>query len=359
MGIKNIGIIGMGNVGQALAGYLSSRQYCIYLYNRSSNKVNVVLNRKHKIQLKGALNCEGTIFCVSDKLEDVVPYCDILFITVPADSHRDVAEKMVSLLHDGQHIVLVPGRTLGAYKFYKSLCAFGLKSNVVIAETSTVFFACRLVDDGFVQIYSRKNYVELSVLNKNPSDCFISEIMAMFPEIEVVESTLRTGLSNIGMVFHPAPFLFNLPRIEQGESFYYYKDGISPIIASYIEKIDKERIMVGEYFGISIDSARQWLIRTYGAKGDTLFSCIQSTDAYSNVMAPEKIFSRYVFEDISSGLVTLVQLGDYLNLDLQYSKLIINLANQIYDLDFYNRGQQLDGTDIKKIITNTERENKK
>lgn len=347
---KKIGIIGMGNVGQALAGYLSSMHYCVYLYNRSEKRIQEIRQKSNKITLCGIFEKEEQIYCITSDIKKVVKECDILFITIPADSHGEIAEKIAGSLRNNQLIVLVPGRTLGAYKFHKSLCESGLKENVTIAETSTVFWACRLISNGLVQIYSKKKYVEMAALNNTASSEMIKEVQVMFPEIKMVESTFITGLNNIGMVFHPAPFLLNLSRIDRGEKFFYYKEGISPAVASFIEKIDCERLMVGKRLGIQIESAQEWLKNTYGAEGDTLFECIQNTDAYGEVLAPQTIHSRYIFEDISTGLVTLYQMGRCFNMNLSYSDSVIKLANLIFHVDFYQWKQCVNEKDIEKIL---------
>lgn len=339
----------MGNVGQAIAGYLSHLGYTIFLYNRSLERINDIVKDNNEIKLSGAVNCKGVISCLTDHMEEIIPNCDIVFVTVPADAHAEIAYRMAGLLHEKQCIVLVPGRTLGAYKFYKCLCECSVTKHVIISEVNTVFFACRLIKNGRVQIHSRKNSVKMSVLNEDPGNPLINQVCDMFPEIEMVDSTFNTGLSNVGMILHPAPFLFNLPRIEKGESFFYYRDGITPVVASFLEKLDEERIRVGEKLGIDVESIQDWLKRTYQANGSSLFSCLQHTGAYTEVMAPRKIYSRYIFEDITTGLVTLCQLGQIFGVELPYASAVINLAGLIYQENFFRYGPVILDSDIKTI----------
>lgn len=51
----------------------------------------------------------------------------MILIVVPAFAHKELAEKMVPFLEDGQIIVLNPGRTGGALEFYNVLKSKGLK----------------------------------------------------------------------------------------------------------------------------------------------------------------------------------------------------------------------------------------
>lgn len=351
MGEEKIGIIGGGNVGQAMAGYLSSLNYDIYLYNRSKNRINDIFDNKNKIKLIGSVNNESHIACVTDNLETVVLKCNVLLITTPADSHSEIAVKIANMLNSNHVVVLIPGRTLGAYKFDKTLQKVNPQICVPIIEANTVFFACRLVANGLVEIYSRKKQIDLSVWRNNSiADNVIEKLINIFPEINRVNSIFITGLSNIGMIFHPAPFLFNLSRVDMGERFRFYKEGISPIIASYIEKIDNERILVAKYLQIEIEDAKGWLNKVYQATGENLYNCIQNTKAYDNVLSPKSIYSRYVFEDISTGLVSLYELGKCFSLSLPYTKQIIELACLVYQEDFYKRSDNILIEDVRKII---------
>ena len=51
---------------------------------------------------------------------------------------------------------------------------------------------------------------------------------------------------------HPVPLLFNTARAEDPNVEYlHYTEGISPSIAAYIERLDSERMALGQKFNIS------------------------------------------------------------------------------------------------------------
>ena len=157
----NIAIIGSGNGGQALAGHLSSMGYKVRLYDREVLKVDE-LNRRKKIQLVGALYLESEIEFASADLKKVIVGADIIMVATTATAHRPIAAQMAPLLSDGQIIVLNPGRTCGALDFRNTLDEAGLSARVNVAEAQTLIYACRLVENGIVNIIGVKDKVLLS-----------------------------------------------------------------------------------------------------------------------------------------------------------------------------------------------------
>lgn len=128
----------------------------------------------------------------------------------------------------------------------------------------------------------------------------------IFPEFIPAENTLETSFANIGMVFHPLPILMNITRVEAKEAFRFYLDGISPLVANILARLDEERVSVAKSYGINTPSAFDWLLTHYGAQGNTLYERIQNNKAYSTILAPTDIDTRYIYEDILTGCVPVL-----------------------------------------------------
>ena len=84
-----------------------------------------------------------------------------------------------------------------------------------------------------------KNDVEIASIGKNDLEYIISRIpMCIRKYFKPVKSTVITSLSNVGMILHCAPVLMNIGWIENKKTaFKYYYDGITPSIASFLEKM--------------------------------------------------------------------------------------------------------------------------
>ena len=153
---------------------------------------------------------------------------------------------------------------------------------------------------------------------------------------------IETSIGNVGMIMHCAPILLNTGWVEsENDDFNYYRTGISKTIAHYIEKMDNERIAVAKALGHPIESAMEWMKRTYDLEGDTLYAVIQNNAAYATISAPRSLNHRYITEDIPTGLVPLEAVGKELGLEMKAISLIIDLASALMEIDFRKEGRNL------------------
>ena len=99
-----------------------------------------------------------------------------------------------------------------------------------------------------------------------------------FPQFQAGGDVLSTSLENIGAVFHPALTLLNAGWIEETRGdFEYYHQGITPAVASVLQRIDDERLAVARALGVRTVSAREWLYLAYDSSGDDLCAAIRAT----------------------------------------------------------------------------------
>jgi opine dehydrogenase len=119
-------VIGAGNGGQALTKYLALKGYDVSLYNRSEKRIAPILKTR-KIKLEGEVNATTQISFATTDISEAIKGRKLLMVVVPANAHREVAEKLASLLEDGQIIVLNPGRTAGALEFANVLKEKGVQ----------------------------------------------------------------------------------------------------------------------------------------------------------------------------------------------------------------------------------------
>ena len=147
----------------------------------------------------------------------------------------------------------------------------------------TFVFTCRCDTVAAPIIYSVKRDVKVAAHQVQRTPGVTQLLGGLFPSICAASSVLETGLSNLGMIFHPVPVLMNLTRIEAKERFLYYKEGITPLVAGVLERLDAERLSVADALGVSVSPAIAWLGARYGAQGNNLYETIQDTDAYANV----------------------------------------------------------------------------
>lgn len=122
----NICVIGAGNGGQALAGYLALKGFDVSLFNKSKMRILPIMKTR-KIRLEGEVNATAQVSFATTNLAEAVRGRKLLMVVVPANVHREIAEKLAPLLEDGQIVVLNPGRTAGALEFVNVLNEKGVE----------------------------------------------------------------------------------------------------------------------------------------------------------------------------------------------------------------------------------------
>lgn len=346
-------IIGAGNGGIAMAGYLAMKGFTVNLYNRTLKHILPLIENPH-IKVTGEEVGVGKLNIISDNIEEVIKGADIIMVTVPAIGHYDIAKQMACHLKEGQIIVLNPGRTGGALEVYTTIRKYGCKADIVVAEAQSLIYACRAASANSAHIFKTKKEVTLASIPSNRVQDVIDILSLAYPQFVPANDVIETSLNNYGAIFHPAPTLLNSGHIERGAPFQYYTEGITPSIGRFLERMDDERMRVAEGLDVKAMSAKQWLIDCYGAKGDCLYDTVQNNPAYKGLVAPKGLKIRYIYEDVPYSLVPISSLAKQLKIQTPYIDSIIGLAQLITGKDFWNNGRTteklgLDGLSVEEI----------
>ena len=197
-----ISIIGAGNGGQAIAGYLILIGYDISLYDIDANRI-AQLKDKGGIELMGKLQGFGRVQCITTDISEAIHDVEIIIVATVANAHANVAKSMAPYLLDGQIVILSPGRTCGALVFKRALVKAGCTRRIYLAEAQTLVYACRIIEDGRVNIIGVKDEVLLSALPSSDTDYVLEKIKPIYPCFTKAVNVLQTSLENIGAMFHP------------------------------------------------------------------------------------------------------------------------------------------------------------
>lgn len=306
--------------------------------------------KSNKIVCSGVVSGEAHIKKASCKIDEVIS--DVIMVTTPSSAHKDIARVLAPFVTKDTVIVLNPGRTFGAIEFAETLKNCGVVELPHIAETQTIVYTCRRSDKNSVTIFALKEGVKIASIAKDD----LNYILAAIPEcirwyFIKSNSVVETSMTNVGMVLHCAPVLMNIGWIESEKTeFKYYYDGISKSVATFLEKIDSERIAVAKALGEDIESVKHWLERTYSTSGNNLFETIQNNASYREIDAPPTINCRYIFEDVPNGLVPVEKMGRELGVTTPNISLVIDLANAVMETDFRKTGRSYCYELVKKYL---------
>lgn len=335
-----IAVIGAGNGGQAIAGYLGLSGYDVSLYDIDAPKIEE-LQKKGGIELDGRINGFGKVGCITTNIEEAVKSAKIIMVTTVANAHRAVAKSIAPFVEEGQVIILNPGRTCGALVFKQTLTDCGCTKRYYLGEAQTLVYACRVVENGIVNVIGIKDEVLLSGLPAADTDYILEKINPIYPSFIKTDNVLRTSLENIGAMFHPCVLLFNAATIERNEMFWFYRD-MTEQVAEFIEKFDAERLAVGKAYGIDLLGVKDWIKFAYkDTEGVTLCERMRNNPAYHDIKSPSTIFTRQLTEDIPTGVLPIMQLGKASGVETPLLESMVHICEALLNMDLHTNGRSL------------------
>ncbi len=337
-----IAIIGAGNSGLAMAAHLAARGHSVRLWNRSAATIEILLET-HTAHLSGALEETARLDLVTTDLREALDGVLLVMVTTPASAHRELAAAMAPYLEKYADIILNPGRTFGAIEFYSILKQWRPDLSCLVAETQTIIYTCRKIGPASVNVLALKSGVMLSTFDASKNIELLGRLpLCLRTYLTTAASMIDTSIGNVGMILHCLPFLINISRVESGQAFKYYIEGITPSVANLLEKADRERLTVAGRLGRRLESCRDWMKRTYGLGGESLYQVIQANNAYFTIDAPPNMMHRYIFEDIPCGLVPLEVAGKLLGIETPVVTMILDFATHLMERNFRAEGRNLD-----------------
>lgn len=349
-----IAVIGAGNGGQAIAGFAALRGYEVSLFDRNEAKVKD-LQEKGFIELRGQIKGIGKISRISSNIGDTISDADLVMITTVANAHAEVAKSMAPYIKEDQIIILNPGRTCGALVFKQALNEVGCVKRYYLGEAQTLVYACRIIENGVVNVIGVKDDVLLAALPASDTDHIIEKINSLYPCFVKTDNVLRTSLENIGAIFHPCVCLFNAATIERQNEFYFYRD-MTEQVASFIEKFDAERLAVGKAYDIDLLGVREWIKFAYNDTiGETLCDRMKNNPAYYDIKGPGSIFTRQLTEDIPTGVLPIMELGKTAGVSTPLFQSMISIIEHLLNIDFHTDGRSiknlgLEGMNKEQIV---------
>jgi opine dehydrogenase len=141
---------------------------------------------------------------------------------------------------------------------------------------------------------------------------------------------LFTSIGNNNAMMHPAPSLLNVARIETGQDYLYYGEGITPSIGALVEQMDGERVALGKAFGLEMKTLKECYREMYDSgdmsERDSLSELCRKVAAYRGIKAQKTLRTRYILEDVPYSLVALQSLAKVAEVAIPYIDAVVQLA---------------------------------
>ncbi|MBA7572893.1 Opine dehydrogenase [subsurface metagenome] len=188
----------------------------------------------------------------------------------------------------------------------------------------------------------------------------VNILKEMFSEFTPARNVLEVGFENINMILHCPTSVLNVGRIEDTKGdFMFYWEGMTESVCKVMEKMDEERMNVGEKLGLKLSSTLYYLRKFYPSEkmGADLYDWVTHSKVHGGYGpdAPRNLHHRYVSEDVPNGLVPVSLFGKLLKVPISTIDSIITLSSIMNGENYLNKGRTLErmglsGLSCKEIL---------
>jgi opine dehydrogenase len=341
---EQIVIVGGGNGALAFAAYFGLRGYPVRLWEFPEFRESLKAVYEHqKVQASGALHGEVQVEC-HEHLGEALHRATLIMGVVPAFAHARMGEEVAPFLQDNMMLVLSPGRTGGALEVAALLRKKGI--SIPVAETQSLLFACRRKGEQGIYFGGVKTTMRIGTFPARRTDEVMQRVAKTIPQFRAVPDVLTTSLGNIGAMFHPASALLNVGLVESRRSYDYYPETMTGSVVRVIERLDQERMALARAARAEVFSAQAWLCESYQLKQASLHEMLQNNPAYQGVSGPMDMNTRYITEDVPTGLVPMEAFGKLYGVPTPTMSVLISVASILTEMDFRSAGRNLERLDL-------------
>jgi len=332
-----IAVLGSGNGGCAVAFDCAAHghQVCLFDFEQFPESIQAV-------QKNGGIHCEGilggfqAVVSAGHKIEKALDGAGIIYAVGPAYSTRPFAEACKPYLQPGQIVIVCPGSCGGSVEF-KNGAGLDLRdSDIIVAETSTLPYAVRLLEPGKIRIFNKlTGGLLLAAVPAQHTSHVVAQVSDVYPAMRTAKNILQTSLQNGNPVIHPAITLMNVALIERTlGDFDFYHQGVTPAVGRLIEAVDRERIAIGRKLGLDIiPDPELGVIQGYMTEA-TYDNGFITAPGFKGVKAPSSLDYRYFNEDVGYGLVFLHKLGEQIGVATPAISAVITIASLLMRRDY-------------------------
>jgi opine dehydrogenase len=358
-----VAIVGAGIGGVYLAAELGRRGCRLRLCDRDDTRLA-------DIRAHGGLDVEGDLagFAAVERattdLAAAVEGADIVAVCTGGTYQEGVARELAPLLRGGETVLLIQGNTGGALVFRRALDAAGCRVAVDIAEMDNYPYSCWRLGPTRIRPIVRKKFLQIASFPGSRIDAVFARLAPLFPHAVAAPNIVATGFTNANAMLHVANCVGNAGKIDRGEGYKFYAEGVTPAVARLYSAINAERVAIAAALGAEVPTLEDWFARTYGVRGADLSETCRllttnSDGPYQATGTPQSWAHKYIAEDVPVGLVPMRALARAAGIATPAIDAVIELATILAGNTFAADARTLDrmglaGQDasgIKRIVS--------
>jgi opine dehydrogenase len=353
-----VAIIGAGIGGVYLAAELGVLGHRLRLHDIDDTRLA-------DIRARGGLDVDGepggfaAVEHATTDLRTAVDGADVIIVVTGGNAQAAVAHSLAPLLHDGQLILLIQGNTGGSLIVRRALDAAGCHAVVDVAEMDNYPYSCWRLSPTRIRPIVKKRWLQIAAFPGRRIASVFPRLSPLFPHAVAAPTVVHTGFMNANAMLHVANCVANAGKIDRGENYKFYAEGVTPSVARLYEAINAERVAVAAALGASVPTLADWFDRTYGVRGATLVETCQllttsSDGPYQATGTPKSFEHKYVTEDVPVGLMPMGALGRAAGVATPAIDAVIEMVRHLTGKDFAAEARTLErmglaGMDASKI----------
>jgi opine dehydrogenase len=344
--VETVAIIGAGIGGIYLAAELGVGGFKLRLHDIDDARLA-------DIRAFGGIDVEGerggfaAVERATSDLREAVDGADVIIIVTGGNAQAAVARLVAPLLDDGQIILLVQGNTGGSLIVRRALDAAGCRAEVIVAEMDNYPYSCRRLAPVRIRPIVAKRWLQIAAFPGNRIAAVHPRLSRLFPQAVAARNALYTGFTNANAMLHVANCVANAARIERGDGYRFYAEGVTSAVARLYQAINGERVAVAAALGASVPSLEDWFDRVYGVREASLVETCQrltynSDGPYQATGTPNSLDHKFITEDVPTGLVPMSALGAAAGVPTPAIDALVAVVRSMTGKDFTAEGRTLE-----------------
>src|SRR5437763_2929997 len=341
-----VAIIGAGIGGVYLAAELGMLGCKLRLHDLDDSRLADIRTRGG-IDVDGPNGGFAAIEQVTTDVVAAVEGSDIIIIVTGGNAQETVASGLAPLLRDGQIVLLVQGTTGGSLVVGRALDRAGCRARIDIAEMDNYPYSCWRRGPTRIEPIVKKRWLQIATFPGNRIGAVFPRLSPLFPHAVAAPNAICTGFTNANAMLHVATCIANAGKIDRGEAYKFYAEGVTPSVARLYQAIDAERVAVAAALGATVPNLEDWFKRTYGVRGASLSETCQllttnPNGPYQATGTPSSWTHKYIAEDVPVGLMPMSAFGKAAAVPTPAIDAVILLAQMLAGRDFAGEARTLE-----------------
>jgi opine dehydrogenase len=359
--ITRVAVLGAGNGGITFAAHFRETPGVewISLYNRSLLRLESIWANGNRIFARGEIGGpsgkEMTLDLVTGDPVEAAQGVDLIVLAGTQQSIAPLGQALAQHVTAGQTIIIGSGTLGSTWEMLAELRSGGCEQLPTVGEFNILPYATKLDDgrEGRVWVRGIKQALDAAFsTSEDLPSALRSWLLMVYPYLNIFPDVLYTGLSGANMVVHPTVVLRNQHKVQAGEPWALYAEGITPKVGELLEAVDQERLAIARACGVELVPLYKFLAIAYPP-----FDGVTVTNQYEwfhsrmrskagqihleAVPGPTSFDVRLIEEDVPYGMVPLEALGHLLGVPTPTVSMFIDEANELMGVDYRVSGRSM------------------